>query len=97
LIKVSDDDSRVFKLIELIMLLREKVWLDLFQILCYAPTSTRKQMAGIIFHYYPSLLILDVVVERSRRDELQFKVSPILELLVNVFNMVRDEISTRVI
>ena len=73
---VKDDDSRVFKLIELTMLLREKIWMDLFQILSFSRKPTRKRMANIMFHYYPSLMLSDVVVERARREDLTFQYNP---------------------
>ena len=55
--KITDPDSQIFKLIELLMLLRKNVWVDLWTLLCYSQQDIRKRVANIIFHYFPSLLI----------------------------------------
>jgi len=74
------------------MFLRDKVWIDLFQLLSFGRKPIRKRIANIIFHYYPSLLLSDISLDRSRRDEIAFKYYPWIRIFVKSCIKIFDKI-----
>ena len=51
---------------------RAKVWTFLFELLAFSTANIRENLANLVFHYYPSLL-LDEKLEKMSNDKNAFE------------------------